>query len=450
MKATNFFLAMVFCLAFMNSRCFAQSKVLVPTVSQFTDLSSYLQAEDNLQQLFKLPIDEQKLNLIALNDSNYQWQLNTAQNEWQLTSKNTDFVYDANNNLLSSMQMQWNGISWVNSGLTTYTYDANNNNTITKTYSWNGTSWENHYQYLSTYDANNNPLSYLTQSWNDTVWENWGQSSYTYDIYNNQVGYIHQSWQDTAWVNDSRVIKTYDADNYLINYISQTWDSIAWVNYSKYIYTYNTNNLQSGYSTQIWNGSVWENSGLTTITYDANNNLNIVTGLSWNGTSWENHTLWTFNYDSIYFNSYLLQLWKNNNWIKYMDEFATNDADNFRISSAYRQYDTTGTVVQFGDSIYYYYHTAVGLNEISSTTETINTFPNPTNGKIYIQIKGNDFDEQNIVVELYNILNERILQTSFSNSASQNEIDLSEFQKGIYVLRIFEGEKIISKKIVLQ
>jgi hypothetical protein len=450
MKATNYFLALVFCLAFINSSCFAQIKFLVPSVSQFPDLSSYPLAEDNLQQLYKLPIAEQKLNLIALNDSNYQWQLNTAQNEWQLNLKNTDYIYDANNNLISLKGMQRNGMNWINSGLTTYTYDANNNNTSTKSYNWNGTSWENNHQCLSTYDANNNQLSSLSQNWNGTSWENYNQTNYSYDIYNNQINAIYQSWQDTAWVNENQISKTYDANNNLISYISQKWDSIVWLNYSKLIYTYNANNLQSGYSTQIWNGSAWENSGQTTITYDANNQLNEVTGLSWNGSSWENHSLWTFNYDSINFQSYLIQLWKNNNWIKYMDQSATYDVNNLRISWTARMWDTTGTNILFGDSIYYYYHTAVGLNEMPTTTESMNAFPNPTNGKIYIQIKGNDFGEKNIVVELYNMLDERILQKSFSNSTSQNEIDLSEFQKGIYVLRIFEGTKIYTRKIILQ
>jgi Secretion system C-terminal sorting domain len=76
----------------------------------------------------------------------------------------------------------------------------------------------------------------------------------------------------------------------------------------------------------------------------------------------------------------------------------------------------------------------------------ITIFPNPSNGKI--QIKGLAADVQSL--EIYNLVGEKI--AAFTNIKQQiaNEIDLTGSAPGIYFVKIYNGEKIYSKKFVIQ
>lgn len=77
---------------------------------------------------------------------------------------------------------------------------------------------------------------------------------------------------------------------------------------------------------------------------------------------------------------------------------------------------------------------------------SISIFPNPTNGKFLIQ--GLGFGVQSL--EIYNVLAEKVYSTANFQQQTLNEIDLSKFQKGIYFAKIYNGEKIYTKKIVIQ
>ncbi len=77
---------------------------------------------------------------------------------------------------------------------------------------------------------------------------------------------------------------------------------------------------------------------------------------------------------------------------------------------------------------------------------TVSIFPNPTYGKIQIQALGLTIQG----IEVYSVLGEKIYSTSDFKQQSLKEIDLSNFQKGIYFVKIYDGEKTYTKKIVLE
>lgn len=78
--------------------------------------------------------------------------------------------------------------------------------------------------------------------------------------------------------------------------------------------------------------------------------------------------------------------------------------------------------------------------------KTISIFPNPANDKIQVQCLGISVQS----LEIYNVLGEKVYATSTFKQQIVNEIDLSTFQKGIYFIKIYDGEKIHTKKIVKQ
>ena len=81
----------------------------------------------------------------------------------------------------------------------------------------------------------------------------------------------------------------------------------------------------------------------------------------------------------------------------------------------------------------------------NSITESMNAeitiYPNPTNGIININWQGS----KNATLQVLSLFGTEILNKTISN-----EIDISNFPKGIYFVRINDGVKVYSSKVVLQ
>ena len=87
---------------------------------------------------------------------------------------------------------------------------------------------------------------------------------------------------------------------------------------------------------------------------------------------------------------------------------------------------------------------ALGINEFRDNNLFV-LYPNPNNGKFKINISSIN----KINIEIFNLLGEKIYATSNFIQQS-NEIDLSNSIKGIYFVKIYDGEKVQTEKIVIQ
>lgn len=92
-----------------------------------------------------------------------------------------------------------------------------------------------------------------------------------------------------------------------------------------------------------------------------------------------------------------------------------------------------------------------GINGLKKQ-DGISVFPNPTSGKLYVQIA---FEISDIAI--YNMLGEKIkgvvrTESKSGNFAEKNtsEIVLPDLNKGIYFLKVYSGQKVYEQKIVLQ
>jgi len=83
------------------------------------------------------------------------------------------------------------------------------------------------------------------------------------------------------------------------------------------------------------------------------------------------------------------------------------------------------------------------LNKKEEETK-IKVFPNPTNG--IVTINGSNLSS----IEIYNLIGEKIYNQSNLKQQTSNEIDLSKSQKGIYFVKIYDGIKMYSQKIIVQ
>jgi len=142
-------------------------------------------------------------------------------------------------------------------------------------------------------------------------------------------------------------------------------------------------------------------------------------------------------------------------------------------NNGYWQYLATTTNLSYNDnsaqpdSSYYYsvtsfdnqtatsasnYATAVyaspllGVNYIYGATSFLKTFPNPSTGKFTVTNSSSNL----IVLEIYNVLGEKVYVINNLKQQAVNEIDISKSPKGMYFVKIYTGEKIYSEKIVIQ
>ena len=89
---------------------------------------------------------------------------------------------------------------------------------------------------------------------------------------------------------------------------------------------------------------------------------------------------------------------------------------------------------------------SVPVNKFSS--EIISLYPNPASTEIKINI--NDIIEESFEVSIINVVGKTVSQLSNSNLNSNNiKIDVSNFEEGIYYIRIKYKESIILKKVII-
>lgn len=99
------------------------------------------------------------------------------------------------------------------------------------------------------------------------------------------------------------------------------------------------------------------------------------------------------------------------------------------------------------DEIYFKSQKSTGIHQLKNGTEnSISIFPNPSNGKF--QIKGTRSDIQTL--KIFDVLGKEIYFNSKFNLQKSNEVDLSQFQKGIYFVKAYDGLNAYTEKIVIK
>ena len=435
--------------------------------------------ENGINSKNKNPETSKINSLLQQMDSIRRWELNLSTNQFSTNKyRYFNYLYDANNNQTSYTRETWNGttwvggykflstydansnqistsgqswnsstLTWVNSGNSyTYTYDTNNNLISMLIQSWNSTtlSWVNNSKYTSTFDVNNNQTSYLRETWNDPNWVISSKNIYTYDASNNQTSDLRQTWNGTTYDNSTKNTNTYNANNNQISSLTQVWNSttLTWVNDSQRTYIYDANSNQTSYLYQIWNGTTFTDSNKYTYTYDANNNQTSCLFQNWNNTTMVNNYLDARTYDANNnLTTFTRQNWNGTAWggINQLSKY-TFDVNGFQMKQVFYSYNSG--VLASADSIYYYYRTFVGINELKSNSKFITVYPNPS--KDILTIKS---DKAITSIEVYNNIGVLVSKPELK---SNNQIDLSGLSKGMYFVKIFAGKQYFTEKVIIE
>ena len=89
--------------------------------------------------------------------------------------------------------------------------------------------------------------------------------------------------------------------------------------------------------------------------------------------------------------------------------------------------------------------TTVGINKLPSNESSINIFPNPAKDNFTINI---NVEIKNAQVEIYNLLSEKVYSATLNNK--QEIINTKQFSSGIYIVKVRDGEKLFTRKLVVQ
>ena len=80
---------------------------------------------------------------------------------------------------------------------------------------------------------------------------------------------------------------------------------------------------------------------------------------------------------------------------------------------------------------------------------TINLFPNPTDGYVQLTLNSIDFKPQ-YDVEIFNVLGDRVYAERRLEQDAVIELNLSGLAQGTYIVRLFDGVYVDTRKLVIE
>ena len=352
-------------------------------------------------------------------------------------SRGTNYEYDSNNNLITETYYQYdlNTSSWINADKTTYVYDVNNKMTSETYQNWNTTTnlFQNSYRDIYTYTSGK-CTGYISYEWDDlaSIWKPSYKDVYGYNANNLLDNYLVYNWDGTQWVSDYRGTLTYNANNKITSSLSEDWVGAQWVNSSKTLLTYNANNKIITYRYADWDdfNQLFTESDKIDYVLDANGNRTRETDFYTGQTSYKReYTYDTFNLMSSFANPF-----KNKTGIDYL--FEDNPHVNKVLSENYYRYNTTSSSFELSSRTTYNYISSITLStekfEIANATITV--FPNPTQDFLSIQTSSNSEIDKVIITDLSGKL-------TLEQNPKDNQINVQNLAKGMYVIQVFSGDK---------
>lgn len=405
------------------------------------------------------------------------------QANWDTAAKEI-FTYTPSDEIAENRIFSYQGNNtFTDSRKETYTYNAAGKRTsfLIETWNSNTSSWLPILKEQEDFDMNGNVILDGSLTWNNNT-SSWDtamgtyRKDYTYDTDGKELSMTMRTYMNGAWEYDNRIFYNYDSNDYLISIIMQflnsasaawedsykeeytlnnngewsevkeyEWDGSSWINFGKII-NINWQNFPqreySGYTRQEWDGSSWQNIERFSSTWHTNGESLQALYEQWNGSAWENDFRFIQDFDS--FDNKILyerQNWDNNNWATDHGDRKTftYDADS-NIETEIVEINTLGTWYFNVKYLYSYLTTSLSQSQV---TAYFNVFPNPFKDKVFVKTPF-----AGATINIFDIKGQKIHTNNLSDSGESMEIDLSSFEKGIYLLQIISQNGITTKKLL--
>ena len=112
------------------------------------------------------------------------------------------------------------------------------------------------------------------------------------------------------------------------------------------------------------------------------------------------------------------------------------------VDSLFFQFSASGA---FSYTLSYEIPGTTGTNKVTAVT-SLHIFPNPTNGSFTIMFPG---VVKKGLVEIYTVSGKRIFNEPAS-FVSEKKMNIKSLSPGIYIVKLFDGEKYFSQKISIE
>jgi len=223
----------------------------------------------HFDRFFKKLHTRQVHNFSTRLDSINGWQYDSAAGTYNYSDKRIAY-YDAQNNNTQYLSNTYNGSTFITQDMVEYIYDANNNLISETSYFYDG---------IGTY--------HLTPDY---------KTNYTYNSSNQITEIVYQNYDATTagFINDNRDIFVYNSssDTKPSSISDDVWDSSTndWQPNERFEITYNASGQFTTVLIRAYNSGAFVDDGRVTRTYDSNNRLTLELWERMNSTTgqWEN------------------------------------------------------------------------------------------------------------------------------------------------------------------
>jgi len=262
------------------SPAFGQTKLLTGRINGWFDLATGQPSSgDSIAIFYNSNLQTELINF---------WKLKSG--DYVLIQREVDYAFDANGNLLTFTIQEGNDVDgWVTDQRTTYTYNANNQVLSWLIEDWDGVGWTINYGKDYTYDTNGNLLTEGGDVCGYLI-------TYTYNTQNLLEVKLEQTGGTSNWVDKTRTLYTHLPNGKVDTETSYYWINSAWGELSRISYIYDASGDLKQLRTELWDNGAWTNNQLETRTYDANKNITNLLFQNWGNGSWENSIQYTLAY----------------------------------------------------------------------------------------------------------------------------------------------------------
>ncbi len=109
----------------------------------------------------------------------------------------------------------------------------------------------------------------------------------------------------------------------------------------------------------------------------------------------------------------------------------------------YFELRTYSGAITYWDALSFFHNATASVK--SNSIEGFATYPNPVTNNVFT-ITSNSSDKKQVAI--FNVLGKKVLSSSFSGTKSN--VDVSEISAGLYILKVTEGSKISTSKLVIK